>query len=120
MKLIAIKMIFLFHVFQLFDHIAECLEHYLQQLGLSNRTLPLGFTFSFPCMQKGLTSAFLTQWTKGFNCSGVIGKDVVQLLREAVKRRNVIISFIVLCLYSSVKELLKKLFWLSLYFLKQV
>lgn len=73
---------------QLFDHIAECLEHYLETLGLSHRTLPLGFTFSFPCEQKGLTSALLLHWTKGFDCSGVQGKDVVQLLREAVKRRR--------------------------------
>lgn len=73
---------------QLFDHIADCMGHYLDQLGLSHRTLPLGFTFSFPCIQKGLTSAFLVNWTKGFDCAGVIGKDVVQLLREAVKRRG--------------------------------
>lgn len=73
---------------QLFDHIAECLSHYLEQLGLTHRTLPLGFTFSFPCLQKGLTSAILVGWTKGFNCSGVQGNDVVQLLREAVKRRK--------------------------------
>ncbi|PRD22365.1 UNVERIFIED_CONTAM: Hk1 [Trichonephila clavipes] len=73
---------------KLFDHIAECLSHYLEQLGLTHRTLPLGFTFSFPCLQKGLTSAILVGWTKGFNCSGVQGNDVVQLLREAVKRRK--------------------------------
>lgn len=73
---------------QLFDHIAECLSHYLEQLGLTHRTLPLGFTFSFPCIQKGLTSAILVGWTKGFNCAGVQGEDVVQLLREAVKRRR--------------------------------
>ncbi|XP_054722126.1 hexokinase-2-like [Uloborus diversus] len=73
---------------QLFDHIAECLGHCLEQLGLTHRTLPLGFTFSFPCLQKGLTSAILVNWTKGFNCCGVQGKDVVQLLREAVKRRG--------------------------------
>ncbi|KAG8184536.1 hypothetical protein JTE90_012625 [Oedothorax gibbosus] len=73
---------------QLFDHIAECLSHYLETLGLTHRTLPLGFTFSFPCIQKGLTSAILVGWTKGFNCAGVQGEDVVQLLREAVKRRR--------------------------------
>ncbi|XP_035219033.1 hexokinase-1-like [Stegodyphus dumicola] len=73
---------------QLFDHIADCLGHYLVTLGLTHRTLPLGFTFSFPCVQKGLTSAFLVGWTKGFNCSGVQGEDVVQLLRQAVKRKG--------------------------------
>ena len=30
----------------------------------------------------------LTNWTKGFKCSGVEGRDVVQLLREALDRRG--------------------------------
>jgi hexokinase len=51
--------------------------------------LPLGFTFSFPCKQEGLTKARLVAWTKGFNCAGVEGEDVVQLLRDAIKRRGV-------------------------------
>ena len=43
--------------------------------------LPLGFTFSFPCSQEGLTVARLTTWTKGFKCAGVEGNDVVSLLK---------------------------------------
>lgn len=31
----------------------------------------------------------LLSWTKGFNASGCVGQDVVKLLREAVKRKNV-------------------------------
>ncbi|XP_035221455.1 hexokinase-1-like [Stegodyphus dumicola] len=73
---------------ELFDYIADCLGRFLIALGNMHRTLPLGFTFSFPCTQKGLDSAFLVNWTKGFNCSGVEGKDVVQLLREAVERKG--------------------------------
>ena len=30
----------------------------------------------------------LTSWTKGFKCSGVEGRDVVHLLREALDRRG--------------------------------
>ena len=30
----------------------------------------------------------LTNWTKGFKCSGVEGEDVVQLLRQALARRG--------------------------------
>ena len=30
----------------------------------------------------------LTSWTKGFKCSGVEGRDVVLLLREALERRG--------------------------------
>ncbi|KAA8578960.1 hypothetical protein FQN60_016772, partial [Etheostoma spectabile] len=33
--------------------------------------------------------SILIRWTKGFNCSGVEGKDVVKLLRDAVHRRGV-------------------------------
>src|SRR5262249_44957493 len=72
----------------LFDHIADCLAQFIRDQGLSGRRLPLGFTFSFPCAQDGLTSAKLINWTKGFKCSGVEGVDVVYLLSEAVKRRK--------------------------------
>ena len=51
--------------------------------------LPLGFTFSFPCKQEGLTKARLIAWTKGFKCTGVEGCDVVELLRNAIKKRKV-------------------------------
>lgn len=52
--------------------------------------LPLGFTFSFPLQQLGLTKGLLVRWTKGFNCSGVIDQDVVMLLKDAIARRGVI------------------------------
>ena len=51
--------------------------------------LPLGFTFSFPLQQLGLTKGVLSRWTKGFNCEGVEGEDVVRLLKEAIARRGV-------------------------------
>ncbi|XP_002740521.1 hexokinase-1-like [Saccoglossus kowalevskii] len=73
---------------KLFDYIAECLANFIGKQGLKDRALPLGFTFSFPCQQKGLASATLTMWTKGFKASGVEGKDVCVLLYEAVKRRG--------------------------------
>lgn len=53
------------------------------------KQLPLGFTFSFPLKQLGLTKGVLSQWTKGFNCSGVVGEDVVSMLKEALQRREV-------------------------------
>ncbi|KAG9351951.1 hypothetical protein JZ751_023202 [Albula glossodonta] len=73
---------------QLFDHIATCLSEFLESLGLKDLTLPLGFTFSFPCEQKDIDKSILIRWTKGFNCSGVEGEDVVRLLREAIHRRG--------------------------------
>jgi hexokinase len=51
--------------------------------------LPLGFTFSFPLEQKGITKGILQRWTKGFDCDGVVGNDVVELLKDAIKRRGV-------------------------------
>uniref|UniRef100_A0A0N4ZES1 Phosphotransferase n=1 Tax=Parastrongyloides trichosuri TaxID=131310 RepID=A0A0N4ZES1_PARTI len=73
----------------LFDHIAKCLAEFMDENDLMNKEkLPLGFTFSFPCSQEGLTCARLCNWTKGFKASNVEGNDVVQLLREACKRRG--------------------------------
>ncbi|MEQ2228891.1 hypothetical protein ILYODFUR_013316 [Ilyodon furcidens] len=73
---------------QLFDHIAECLSEFLDSQKLKRQTLPLGFTFSFPCEQKEIDKSILIRWTKGFNCSGVEGEDVVKLLKEAIHRRG--------------------------------
>ncbi|XP_004556900.3 hexokinase-4 [Maylandia zebra] len=73
---------------QLFDHIATCLGDFLESHNLKGQTLPLGFTFSFPCEQLEIDKSILIRWTKGFNCSGVEGKDVVQLLKEAIHRRG--------------------------------
>ena len=70
----------------LFDHIADCISQFVQEQDLRDETLPLGFTFSFPCRQEGLAKGVLTNWTKGFNCSGVEGQDVVALLKEAIDR----------------------------------
>lgn len=47
----------------------------------------LGFTFSFPCRQEGLASARLTEWTKGFSCSGVMNEDIVKLLQSAMDEK---------------------------------
>nr|XP_020514954.1 hexokinase-2-like [Labrus bergylta] len=73
---------------QLFDHIAKCLSDFLVSQDLKGQTLPLGFTFSFPCEQKEIDKSILIRWTKGFNCSGVEGEDVVKLLKEAIHRRG--------------------------------
>ncbi|KAK3889281.1 hypothetical protein Pcinc_006705 [Petrolisthes cinctipes] len=72
----------------LFDHIAECMASFIKERDLGDEILPLGFTFSFPCKQEGLTKARLACWTKGFQCAGVEGNDVVELLKQAVSRRG--------------------------------
>ncbi|KAI5088099.1 hexokinase-2 [Silurus meridionalis] len=73
---------------ELFDHIAECLANFLEKLGIKEKKLPLGFTFSFPCQQTKLDESILVSWTKGFKASGVEGRDVVGLLRKAIKKRG--------------------------------
>ncbi|XP_078095382.1 hexokinase-2-like [Mustelus asterias] len=73
---------------QLFDHIANCLGDVMEELDIKDRKLPLGFTFSFPCQQSKLDESLLVNWTKGFKASGVEGRDVVTLLRQAIQRRG--------------------------------
>ncbi|XP_078522664.1 hexokinase-2 [Lissotriton helveticus] len=73
---------------QLFDHITDCLGNFMDELHIKEKTLPLGFTFSFPCHQTKLDESILVNWTKGFKSSGVEGKDVVSLLRRAIKKRG--------------------------------
>lgn len=118
------------HLLQLFDHIAACLGDFLVSRDLKGQTLPLGFTFSFPCEQKEIDKVRLTlthsrskqewilcrvlmrsfapqsiliRWTKGFQCSGVEGEDVVKLLKEAISRRGVSLTHHLhfLCVLSS-------------------
>lgn len=36
-----------------------------------------------------LLQALLLTWTKGFSASGCVGEDIVQLLRDAAKRKRV-------------------------------
>lgn len=73
---------------QLFDHIVDCIMDFQRKQGLSGQSLPLGFTFSFPCQQLGLDQGILLNWTKGFKASDCEGQDVVKLLREAIHRRQ--------------------------------
>lgn len=74
---------------QLFDHIANCLANFMKDHNVITERLSLGFTFSFPLLQLGLTKGLLVKWTKGFNCANVAGEDVVKLLKDAIARRGV-------------------------------
>ncbi|GCB81090.1 hypothetical protein scyTo_0021326, partial [Scyliorhinus torazame] len=73
---------------ELFDHIVHCISDFLEYMGMKDCVLPLGFTFSFPCEQRNLDQGILLKWTKGFKATGCEGEDVVDLLREAIKRRE--------------------------------
>ncbi|KAJ8380235.1 hypothetical protein SKAU_G00010130 [Synaphobranchus kaupii] len=66
----------------LFDHIADCLANFLEKMGIKDKKLPLGFTFSFPCQQTKLDESVLVTWTKGFKASGGGGQGCGQPAEE--------------------------------------
>lgn len=70
----------------LFDFLAQCIKDFTKKFKLTDVHLPLGFTFSFPMHQKAINVGILVNWTKSFNCKGVIGKDAVKMLNEALER----------------------------------
>ena len=74
----------------LFGYIAGCISLFVKKTKVSDRSLPLGFTFSFPVRQLSLTSGLLIKWTKGFTAAGVENEDVVRLLKEALVREGVV------------------------------
>ena len=44
----------------------------------------MGFNFPCPCRRSGPGNGVLTNWTKGYACEGVLGKDVAVMLQEAL------------------------------------
>ncbi|XP_063269388.1 hexokinase-3 isoform X2 [Prinia subflava] len=77
----------------LFDFIAQCVSQFLAETFSSDTSkpeerIPLGFVFPFTCRQTQLDKAELLSWSKGFSCSGVVGKDVVQLLQSAINKQE--------------------------------
>ena len=74
---------------QLFDHLAACIADFVSEKpDLLGARLPLGFTFSYPCLQRAIDTAWLVTWTKSYDCPDAIGKDATTLLREAIDRRG--------------------------------
>lgn len=67
-----------------FDFIAELIGKVVEK----GKEYRLGLTFSFPVEMKSLDSAILQRWTKEFDVKGVVGQDVMQLLREALHRKG--------------------------------
>ena len=60
------------------------------------KTVPLGFTFSFPVEQSAIDSGKLLTWTKGFSVKNVVGHDVVKLLQEAFDRKRMNVKCVAL------------------------
>jgi len=72
------------------DYIADCVDSFLTENGSDklDNDLQLGFTFSFPVNQTAINRGTLMQWTKGFACHGAVGKDVVIMLQDSFRRKN--------------------------------
>ncbi|KAG0252462.1 glucokinase [Mortierella polycephala] len=86
------------HVSELMDFIAISIKKFIANKHINAKivehrtgsdTLELGFTFSFPVAQTAIDAGTLLRWTKGFNCPGAVGNDVVQLLQDALNRKEV-------------------------------
>ena len=70
---------------RLFDRIAEAAERMAAAEPGVDRA---AFVFSFPTAMESLDAGRLTRWTKEMTASGVEGRDVVALLRDALARRG--------------------------------
>jgi len=74
---------------ELFDFIASAIKRFCEEQKFDvKKTVSMGFTFSFPVRQLGVAQGRLLSWTKEFSTRGVIGRDVVKLLQEALMRQG--------------------------------
>ncbi|KAG6840485.1 hypothetical protein C0991_006428 [Blastosporella zonata] len=80
---------------KLFDFCAECLKTFVDSnlteddSGIKlqpGETLPLGFTFSYPCFQKKIDHGELIRWTKGFGAPNTEGRDVAEMFRKSLAK----------------------------------
>ena len=74
---------------KLFNSLAQVVARFLQKENLAGQEIPLGFTFSFPMAQQSLSEGTLVKWTKGFDCSDVIDRNVADLLTNALSKIEV-------------------------------
>ena len=74
----------------LFDFIVGCIDVFLTENHVDrSKTYDLAFTFSFPVEQTSIAAGKLIVWTKGFTATGVQGHDVILLLNEALRRKDI-------------------------------
>lgn len=78
---------------ELWEYIADCIQQFIEyHHEVENMEeldkIPLGFTFSFPATQEFIDNGVLQRWTKGFDISGVEGRDVAPLFEAAIEKRK--------------------------------
>ncbi|KAL8404973.1 hypothetical protein RB594_009739 [Gaeumannomyces avenae] len=84
---------------ELWEYIADCLQQFIETHHGDAKKLekiPLGFTFSYPATQNYVDEGILQRWTKGFDISGVEGKDVAPMLMSALKEKGVPVKLVAL------------------------
>ncbi|GAA5949787.1 hypothetical protein JCM10213_006890 [Rhodosporidiobolus nylandii] len=87
----------------LFDFCAECLDRFVQDHFADEdgkvdleEPLPLGFTFSYPCLQERIDHGILVRWTKGFGAPGVEGEDCAAMFKKGLEKFNVPVTLVAL------------------------
>ncbi|KAK9711715.1 hypothetical protein K7432_007641 [Basidiobolus ranarum] len=79
----------------LFDFLAKCLASLLTELRIPlNSNLPLATSFAFPLRHQDLGRTHITSSCKGFEVPGLLSKDIVELLVEALKRKNILVDIL--------------------------
>ena len=75
---------------ELWEYVADCLQQFVEYHHPDEKlgTIPLGFTFSYPCDQHYIDHGVLQRWTKGWDIRGVEGKDVVPPFEAALAKRG--------------------------------
>ena len=88
---------------ELWEYIADCVQQFIEyhHEGEDLGTVPMGFTFSFPCTQDYIDHGVLQRWTKGFDIDGLEGKDVVPLFEAALIKRGLPIKLTALINYTT-------------------
>ena len=72
----------------MFDFLAECIDDFIKTTpSIGDEKVPLGFSFSYPMVQKSVDSGFLITWTKSYDLPDAINKDAVDLLRQSIKEK---------------------------------
>ena len=90
---------------ELFDFIGKCVARFTQshprdhETAMRNKSpIKVGFTFSFPTIQKGLAEGQLLNWTKGFKTTRMEGANVVALLQNGIHSNGIdFLKVVALC-----------------------
>lgn len=81
-------------VANLFDHVASGLAEFADEFNVRQAGVPLALTLGFPVWHPGALggAANLCRWTKGFDCTDAMTRDVVAEWRAAAARADVVVG----------------------------